>query len=102
MTSGPDHIRLAGLRVRGFHGVFDFERRDGQDFVVDVDLEVPDNRADARDDLKAQVVKLSRSTDRRIGFSYTTPAVKSGEHLARALGRGTMLGRGEVELERWS
>ena len=29
----------AGLRVRGHHGVFDFERRDGQDFVVDVVLE---------------------------------------------------------------
>ena len=32
-----DRIALTGLRVRGHHGVFDFERRDGQDFVVDVD-----------------------------------------------------------------
>jgi 7,8-dihydroneopterin aldolase/epimerase/oxygenase len=51
VTSGPDHIRLAGLRVRGFHGVFDFERRDGQDFVVDVDLEVDTRRAAASDEL---------------------------------------------------
>ncbi|UQU65256.1 dihydroneopterin aldolase [Couchioplanes caeruleus] len=35
-----DRISLRGLRVRGNHGVFDFERRDGQDFVVDVDLEL--------------------------------------------------------------
>ena len=35
-----DRIQLTGLRVRGHHGVFDFERRDGQDFVVDVALEV--------------------------------------------------------------
>jgi dihydroneopterin aldolase len=35
-----DRIALTGLRVRGFHGVFDFERRDGQDFVVDVLLEL--------------------------------------------------------------
>ena len=35
-----DRIRLAGLTVRGRHGVFDFERRDGQDFVVDVELEL--------------------------------------------------------------
>ena len=35
-----DRIALTGLRVRGHHGVFDFERRDGQDFVVDVDLEL--------------------------------------------------------------
>jgi 7,8-dihydroneopterin aldolase/epimerase/oxygenase len=31
-----DRIVLRGLRVRGHHGVFDHERRDGQDFVVDV------------------------------------------------------------------
>jgi dihydroneopterin aldolase len=35
-----DRIELTGLRVRGHHGVFDFERRDGQDFVVDVALEL--------------------------------------------------------------
>jgi dihydroneopterin aldolase len=31
-----DRIELRGLRVRGRHGVFEHERRDGQDFVVDV------------------------------------------------------------------
>jgi len=31
-----DRIELRGLRVRGNHGVFEHERRDGQDFVVDV------------------------------------------------------------------
>jgi dihydroneopterin aldolase len=31
-----DRIVLTGLRVRGNHGVFDRERRDGQDFVVDL------------------------------------------------------------------
>ena len=31
-----DRIELRGLTVRGNHGVFDHERRDGQDFVVDV------------------------------------------------------------------
>jgi dihydroneopterin aldolase len=33
-------ITLSGLRVRGHHGVFDFEREQGQDFVVDVTLEL--------------------------------------------------------------
>jgi dihydroneopterin aldolase len=33
-----DKISLTGLRVRGRHGVFEHERRDGQDFVVDVEL----------------------------------------------------------------
>lgn len=31
-----DRITLTGLRVRGTHGVFDHEKRDGQDFLVDV------------------------------------------------------------------
>jgi dihydroneopterin aldolase len=46
-----DRIELTGLRVRGRHGVFDFERRDGQDFVVDVALEVDVSAAAASDDL---------------------------------------------------
>jgi dihydroneopterin aldolase len=46
-----DRIELTGLRVRGYHGVFEHERRDGQDFVVDVALEVDTRIAAASDDL---------------------------------------------------
>ena len=46
-----DQISLTGLRVRGFHGVFEHERRDGQDFVVDAVLEISTVRAAASDDL---------------------------------------------------
>lgn len=46
-----DRIRLTGLRVRGTHGVFAHERRDGQDFVVDVELELDTRPAAATDDL---------------------------------------------------
>ncbi len=35
-----DTISLTGLTVRGRHGVFDVEREQGQDFVVDVVLEL--------------------------------------------------------------
>src|SRR5262245_55177667 len=35
-----DRITLTGLRVRGHHGVLSSERRAGQDFVVDVSLEL--------------------------------------------------------------
>lgn len=31
-----DRITLTGLRVRGNHGVFEHEKKDGQDFVIDV------------------------------------------------------------------
>ncbi len=47
----PDRIELIGLRARGFHGVFEFERREGQDFVVDVVLHVDSRRAAASDDV---------------------------------------------------
>jgi 7,8-dihydroneopterin aldolase/epimerase/oxygenase len=35
-VSGDDRIVLRGLRVRGHHGVFEYERREGQDFLVDL------------------------------------------------------------------
>jgi dihydroneopterin aldolase len=46
-----DRIALTGLRVRGNHGVFDHERADGQEFVVDVVLETDTRPAAASDDL---------------------------------------------------
>ena len=44
-------ITLTGLRVRGRHGVFDFEREQGQDFVVDVRLDLDLGPAAASDDV---------------------------------------------------
>jgi len=48
---GCDRIRLTGLRVRGHHGVLPAERRDGQDFVVDVALSLDLRAAGGSDDL---------------------------------------------------
>jgi dihydroneopterin aldolase len=50
-VQSADLITLSGLRVRGFHGVFDHERRDGQDFVLDAVLEVSTAAAAGSDDL---------------------------------------------------
>src|SRR3954452_25527749 len=50
-----DRIELLGLRARGFHGVLEHERRDGQDFFVDVGLDVDSAAAAARDDLAKTV-----------------------------------------------
>ncbi len=49
--SRSDQISLTGLRVRGHHGVFAHERRDGQEFVVDVELAMSTAAAAASDDL---------------------------------------------------
>lgn len=46
-----DRIELRGLTVRGNHGVFDHERRDGQDFVVDITVWLDLAAAAASDDL---------------------------------------------------
>ena len=46
-----DRIALRGLQVRGHHGVFEHERRDGQDFVLDLVLDVDLAKAGASDDL---------------------------------------------------
>jgi len=50
-----DRIALTGLTVRGFHGVFEHERRDGQPFVVDVVLHLDTRPAAAGDDLTRTV-----------------------------------------------
>lgn len=46
-----DRIELRGLRVRGHHGVFEHERRDGQDFVIDLTVWLDLTPAAASDDL---------------------------------------------------
>lgn len=46
-----DQIRLTGISATGFHGVHEFERRDGQRFVADVVVHLDTRRAAAGDDL---------------------------------------------------
>ena len=48
---GADEITLTGLRVFGRHGVYDEERRVGQDFVVDLTLRLDTRRAATTDDV---------------------------------------------------
>ncbi|SEA52231.1 dihydroneopterin aldolase [Leifsonia sp. 21MFCrub1.1] len=50
-----DSIILTGLRVHANHGVFDFERAEGQEFVVDVTAWLDLSVASASDDLAATV-----------------------------------------------
>jgi dihydroneopterin aldolase len=46
-----DRIELRGLTVRGNHGVYDHERTDGQDFVIDITVWLDLDTAAASDDL---------------------------------------------------
>jgi dihydroneopterin aldolase len=50
-----DRLVVRGLTVRGHHGVFEHERREGQDFVVDVTLGIDTTTAAGTDDLRDTV-----------------------------------------------
>lgn len=59
MTGEPgqatDRIAIRGLAARGHHGVLDHERRDGQDFLVDLVLWVSTRSAAASDHIEDTV-----------------------------------------------
>jgi len=40
VASTRDRITLTGIRVRAHHGVYDFEREQGQEFVIDVSVAI--------------------------------------------------------------
>ena len=69
-----DRIALTGLRARGRHGVYDFERAQGQEFLVDVVLELDLAKAAATDDV-ADTVHYGELADRLV-------AVLAGEPVA--------------------
>jgi dihydroneopterin aldolase len=50
-----DRIAVTGIRVRAHHGVFDFEREQGQEFVIDVSVAVDLAAAASGDDLARTV-----------------------------------------------
>ena len=53
--AGLDEVAVRGIRSRGHHGVLAEEKRDGQEFVVDVVLGMDTSAAAASDDLGATV-----------------------------------------------
>jgi 7,8-dihydroneopterin aldolase/epimerase/oxygenase len=50
-----DQITLTGIRAHGHHGVFEHERRDGQEFIVDLVLDLDTRAAAASDDVSDTV-----------------------------------------------
>ena len=56
-----DKITIKGIKGFGYHGVFDFEKRDGQDFFVDLDIDI-DLTAASNSDLLADSVDYSLLT----------------------------------------
>jgi len=50
-----DSITLTGLRVNAHHGVYDFERENGQDFVIDVTVWLDLRTAAQSDDVNRTI-----------------------------------------------
>lgn len=67
-----DRIALTGLRVRGRHGVYESERVQGQDFLVDVVLELDLGPAAASDDV-ADTVHYGELAGRLVGVVAGEP-----------------------------
>ena len=47
-----DTISITGLRLTGYHGVFEHEKRDGQEFGVDLEIELDLSSAGRTDELQ--------------------------------------------------
>jgi dihydroneopterin aldolase len=54
-AGGSDRISLTGITAFGHHGVFDFERQQGQPFVVDVSCILDLSSAASADDLEQTI-----------------------------------------------
>jgi dihydroneopterin aldolase len=87
-----DLISLTGLRARGRHGVYDFERARGQEFVVDVVLELDLATAAASDDV-ADTVHYGDLAERLIKIVEGDP-VNLIETLADRLAAACLVGTG--------
>jgi dihydroneopterin aldolase len=58
----PDLIEIKGIKSFGYHGVFESENIEGQDFFVDVSLELDLSRASVSDDV-TDTVNYAEITD---------------------------------------
>ncbi|WP_018255220.1 dihydroneopterin aldolase [Salinispora mooreana] len=67
-----DRIELTGLRAHGRHGVYDFERAHGQDFVVDALLEL-DLAPAARSDEVTDTVHYGELAERLVAVVTGEP-----------------------------
>jgi len=81
--AGLDRISLLGLRVFGYHGVRDEERRDGQEFIIDAVVSLDAGAAAAADEL-ALTVDYAALADRLVALA-SAPPVRLIETLAERL-----------------
>ncbi len=92
-----DELAVLGIECWGHHGVFDHERRDGQPFVIDLELGVDTRPAAASDDLR-DTVDYGSLVDHVVG-EVTRDPVDLIETLAQRIADACLLD-GRVEWAR--
>jgi dihydroneopterin aldolase len=98
-------IEISGIELRGFHGVLDHERREGQRFRFDVVVQVPEPATDdiaAAVDYRDVVACVREVSDGRHFQLLETLAAAVAEELRRRfpIERAEVrVGKPEVELE---
>ncbi len=84
-----DHIALTGVRATGFHGVYPDERRNGQEFIVDLVLGL-DLRPAARSDDVADTVHYGELAEQVVALIEGEP-VDLIETLAQRIADAVLL-----------
>lgn len=98
-------IEIAGITLRGLHGVLEHERRDGQSFVFDVALEVAepaDDDIDATVDYREIVACVREVSDGEAFQLLESLAAAVADELMRrfpATGASVRVGKPELELD---
>jgi dihydroneopterin aldolase len=92
-----DVIRIMGLTLHGYHGVFDHEKRDGQRFVIDLAIESDASVAAKTDDV-AHTVDYSHVVT-QVAQIVTGNPVDLIETLAGAIGRSVVAFSGVLAVE---
>ncbi|MFT3798037.1 MAG: dihydroneopterin aldolase [Microbacterium sp.] len=90
-----DEITLTGVRAFGYHGVYEQERHDGQEFVVDATLFLSTQRAAASDDV-ADTIHYGEVAERIVEIVAGDP-VNLLERLAVRIA-DDLLTRGDVRM----
>lgn len=98
-------IEIAGITLRGRHGVLDHERREGQAFVFDVALELDEPARDDIDatvdyrDVVACVREVSAGTDFQLLESLAVAVADELKRRFPVASARVRVGKPELELE---
>jgi len=79
-----DKISIKGIQAHGYHGLLEDERKNGQLFIVDVEVELDLSKAGKSDDIKKSVDYNALAI--LIHNEITGPAVNLIESLAHRIG----------------